>query len=76
MSSVRENPPRAGRAAWLGLAVLTLLIFMMANDMSMLFLALPAIGADLQPQATQSLWILHVGELLGAGLVLTAGACY
>ncbi|MEU3309962.1 MFS transporter [Nocardiopsis sp. NPDC006832] len=70
---MRENPLRAGRAAWLGLAVLTLPIFMMANDVSVLFLALPAIGADLQPQATQSLWILHVGELLGAGLVLTMG---
>lgn len=67
------NPPRAGRAAWFGLAILTLPIFMMANDVSVLFLALPAIGADLQPQATQSLWILHVGELLGAGLVLTMG---
>lgn len=64
---------RATWRQWLGLAILTLPIFMMANDVSVLFLALPAIGADLQPHATQSLWILHIGELLGVGLVLTMG---
>lgn len=64
---------RASARTWVALAIMTLPVFMMANDVSVLFLALPAISADLQPQATQSLWILHVGELLGAGLVLTMG---
>lgn len=71
--TIQAPPSRATWREWLGLAVLTLPIFMMANDVSVLFLALPAIGADLQPHATQSLWILHIGELLGVGLVLTMG---
>ncbi|GAA0981433.1 MFS transporter [Nocardiopsis tropica] len=69
-----ETPQRrATWREWLGLAILTLPIFMMANDVSVLYLAMPAIGADLLPSASQSLWILHVGELLGAGFVLTLG---
>lgn len=64
---------RATWREWLGLTILTLPVFMMANDVSVLYLALPRIGADLLPSAAQSLWILHVGELLGAGLVLTMG---
>lgn len=59
--------------AWLALAVLTVPIFMVAIDMSVLFLALPSIAADLAPTATQQLWTLHIGDLLSASLVLTAG---
>lgn len=59
--------------AWLALAVLTVPVFMVAIDMSVLFLALPSIAADLAPTATQQLWTLHIGDLLSAALVLTAG---
>lgn len=57
----------------LALALLIVPVFMTAVDMTVLFLAMPEIAATLQPGPTQQLWILHVGDLLGAGLVLTAG---
>ena len=64
---------RAGPIAWVGLALLTIPVFMTAIDMTALFLATPTIAAELEPTATQQLWMLHIGDLVGAGLVLTAG---
>lgn len=69
----QNQTPAPGWRAWLVLAVLTVPIFMVAIDMSVLFLALPSIAADLAPSATQQLWTLHIGDLLSAALVLTAG---
>lgn len=68
-------PPatRAAPAAWIALAVLTVPIFMTAVDMSVLFLAMPTIATDLLPSGTQQLWVLHIGDIAGASLVLTAG---
>ncbi|MDS1270337.1 MFS transporter [Lipingzhangella sp. LS1_29] len=59
--------------AWLGLAVLTLPLVMVATDMTVLFLALPSIAGDLSPGSTQLLWILHVGMFLAVGFALTMG---
>lgn len=67
------TPPRAGLVAWVGLGLLTIPVFMTAIDMTVLFLASPTIAAELAPSATEQLWMLHVGDLVGAGLVLTAG---
>lgn len=67
------SQPRAGLIAWVGLALLTIPVFMTAIDMTVLFLATPTIAAALDPSATQQLWMLHIGDLAGAGLVLTAG---
>ncbi|WP_017540901.1 MFS transporter [Nocardiopsis halophila] len=64
---------RPGWRAWLGLAVLTLPLLMAATDMTVLFMALPRIAADLAPGSTQMLWILHVGDFLAVGLALTMG---
>lgn len=66
-------PSRAPLRAWFGLVVLTLPVFMLATDMSVLFIAIPSITADLNPTGAQLLWMLHVGEFLAAGLVLTMG---
>ncbi len=52
---------------------MTLPLLMAASDMSVLFIALPAIAADLSPGSTQMLWTLHVGEFLAVSLVLTMG---
>lgn len=68
-----ETPQRATWRAWLALAVMTLPLMMAATDMTVLFMALPAITADLAPGSTQMLWILHVGEFLAVSLVLTMG---
>lgn len=68
-----NHTTRAGLAAWIGLGVLMVPIFMTAVDMSVLFLAMPTIAADLLPSGTQQLWVLHIGDIAGASLVLTAG---
>lgn len=67
------TPPKATWREWLGLAILTLPIFMMANDMTILFMALPAITADLEMSATETLWTLHIGEFLAVGFILIMG---
>lgn len=59
--------------SWVGLALLSLPLFMMATDMTALFLAIPAIAADLNPSSTELLWIMHSGEFVAAGLVITMG---
>lgn len=58
---------------WTGLSVLTIAVFMMATDLSILYLAAPQISADLQPSTSGMLWIIHVGELLAVGFALTMG---
>lgn len=68
-----DTPRRATWREWAGLAVLTLPLLMIATDMTVLFLALPSIAADLAPSSTQLLWTLHLGEFLAVGMVLTMG---
>ncbi|MFE3458216.1 MFS transporter [Nocardiopsis aegyptia] len=68
-----DTPRRATWREWAGLAVLTLPLLMVATDMTVLFLALPSIAADLAPSSTQLLWTLHLGEFLAVGMVLTMG---
>lgn len=58
---------------WTALLLLALPLFMMATDFTAIFLAMPAIGADLAPSTTQLLWIVHIGELIAAGFVITMG---
>lgn len=74
MSHPIERPSTtAGVGAWLGLGLLMVPIFMAALDMTVLFLAIPTIAAELLPTGTQQLWVLHIGDIAGASLVLTAG---
>src|SRR5690625_7538624 len=68
-----EEAPKATWREWFGLGTLTLAVFMLSTDMTVLFLAMPSIAADLAPSATQMLWIIHIGELLAVGFVLTMG---
>ncbi|WP_026876621.1 MFS transporter [Jiangella gansuensis] len=70
-----QDPPasRVDSRAWIGLSLLMVPVFMTALDMTVLFLAIPTIAADLLPSGTQQLWVLHIGDIAGAGLVLTAG---
>ncbi|TDC70597.1 MFS transporter [Streptomyces hainanensis] len=69
-----ERSPRAGRREWLGLALLALPLFVLAMDASVLFLAAPHIGADLDPSPTQWLWALDVYGFVIAGFLVTMGA--
>jgi DHA2 family multidrug resistance protein-like MFS transporter len=61
------------RSRWLALATLNLAVLLVAVDATVLNLALPALAADLDPSATQTLWILDVYSLVLAGLLVPAG---
>ncbi|MBN9737195.1 MULTISPECIES: MFS transporter [unclassified Pseudonocardia] len=69
----RTTPDRAGPREWVGLAVLALPLLVLALDVSVLYLAAPALTADLQPSATQQLWILDIYGFLIAGFLITMG---
>ncbi|MBH0776255.1 MFS transporter [Nocardia bovistercoris] len=66
------GPIGAGRAR-LGLAVLLLPVLLVSMDISVLFLAMPTLTADLDPSAAQQLWILDIYGFLIAGLLITMG---
>ncbi len=66
--------PPAGYRAWLGLGLLTLPLFVLAVDASVLYLAAPHIGAALAPSASQWLWILDSYGFLIAGCLVTMGS--
>ena len=67
------QPPLAGRKEWIGLAVLTLPTLLLSMDMTVLYLAIPHLSADLDPSANQLLWITDVYGFLVAGFLVTMG---
>ncbi|WP_329427639.1 MFS transporter [Streptosporangium sp. NBC_01495] len=64
---------RAGRREWLGLTVLALPTFLLSIDLTVLYLALPQLTAELAPSSTQQLWILDIYGFLIAGFLITMG---
>lgn len=68
-----NGTPRAGRREWVGLAVLALPCLLLAMDMTVLHLAVPALSADLQPSSAQLLWIIDIYGFLIAGSLITMG---
>ncbi|QGV82454.1 MFS transporter [Streptomyces ficellus] len=68
-----DAPRKAGRREWLGLAVLALPAMLIAMDMTVLYLAVPQLSADLAPDSSQLLWILDVYGFLVAGCLITMG---
>lgn len=65
---------RAGARAWLGLGVLALATLLLAVDNTVLMLALPHLAADLDPSATELLWITDVYGFMMAGFIITMGS--
>jgi DHA2 family multidrug resistance protein-like MFS transporter len=63
----------AGRREWLGLAVLAVPCLLTVMDLAVLVLAVPELSADLDPSATQLLWITDIYGFLIAGALLTMG---
>lgn len=57
-----------------GVGVLVLPALLVSMDLTVLFFALPFIAADLQPSATQTLWILDIYGFMLAGLLITMGS--
>ena len=61
------------RRAWMGLAVLALPTLLLSLDISVLYLALPHLAADLGADSTQQLWILDIYSFVLAGFLVTMG---
>lgn len=61
------------RTRWLGLAVLILPTLLVSMDSSSLYLAIPRLSEQLQPSASQLLWIIDIYAFLLAGLLITMG---
>ncbi|GIQ68115.1 MFS transporter [Xylanibacillus composti] len=66
-------PPQAGSKQWIGLAVLALPTLLLALDISVLYIALPHLGADLNPGSSQMLWIMDIYGFMIAGFLVTMG---
>ncbi|OPG06995.1 MFS transporter [Microbispora sp. GKU 823] len=64
---------RAGRREWIGLAVLALATLLLSLDISVLYLALPELTADLGASASQQLWIMDIYSFMTAGFLVTMG---
>lgn len=71
--SALDRPPMAGSREWLGLGVLALPCLLYSMDLTVLNLAVPQISADLEPSATQLLWIVDIYGFLVAGSLITMG---
>jgi DHA2 family multidrug resistance protein-like MFS transporter len=69
----QEQPPRAGRREWVGLAVLALPCLLYSMDLTVLHLAVPKLTADLHPSSAQLLWIIDIYGFLVAGSLITMG---
>jgi MFS transporter, DHA2 family, multidrug resistance protein len=63
----------ASRREWIGLAVIALPCLLYAMDLTVLFLAVPALTRDLEPSSTQLLWITDIYGFLLAGSLITMG---
>ncbi len=71
--SAAATPARATPREWIGLAVIALPCLLYAMDLTVLFLAVPALTADLDPSATQLLWITDIYGFVLAGALITMG---
>jgi DHA2 family multidrug resistance protein-like MFS transporter len=65
--------PTAGRREWIGLAVIALPCLLYSMDLSVLYLALPSLTADLHPSSAQLLWISDIYGFMLAGFLITMG---
>ena len=66
-------PARAGRREWAALGVLVLVVVLLTVDGTVLYLAVPSMTEDLEPTATQLLWIGDIYSFAIAGLLITMG---
>lgn len=69
----QDAAPGATRREWIGLGILSIACLIYSMDLSVLFLAIPAIVADLNPGAAQILWINDIYGFMVAGFLVTMG---
>lgn len=67
------TPVISPRRAWVGLSVLALPALLVTMDLSVLFLAVPALSRDLAPSSAELLWITDVYGFFIAGSLITMG---
>lgn len=72
-SGIETTAPLAGRREWVGLCVLSIACLIYSMDLSVLFLAMPAIVSDLDPSASELLWINDIYGFMVAGFLVTMG---
>ena len=65
--------PLAGRREWIALAVIALPCLLYSMDLSVLYLALPSLTADLRPSSAGLLWITDIYGFMIAGFLITMG---
>ncbi|MDT9687984.1 hypothetical protein Q5762_06375 [Streptomyces sp. P9(2023)] len=70
---MQASPPRATKREWIGLAVLALPSMLVTMDLTLLYLAVPHMSADLNPSSTELLWITDIYGLAIAGFLVTMG---
>lgn len=74
-SDLRADPHIVGSydpaRRWLALCTLTFSLLAITTDMTILNVAIPQMAADLQPTASQQLWIIDVYSLVMAGLLIS-----
>jgi len=70
---IAGEAPRVGRREWIGLAVLALPTLLLSLDLSVLYLALPHLSADLGAGSVQQLWIVDIYGFMIAGFLVTMG---
>ncbi|NKY35311.1 MFS transporter [Nocardia speluncae] len=68
-----QRAPAPGWRQWAGLAVLMLPTALLGLDVTALYLVVPSLAADLQPTATETLWIMDAYGFLIAGFLITMG---
>ena len=68
-----HEAPRVGWRGWAALTVLMLPVLLVSVDNTVLSFALPQIALDLEPTATQQLWIIDAYPLVLASLLVTMG---
>ena len=73
-STTSPQVTMAGRREWTALGVLILPLLLVSMDVSVLYFAVPFISQDLDPSATQQLWIFDIYGFVLAGLLLTMGS--
>src|SRR4029450_12867685 len=70
---IAVEAPRAGRREWVGLAVIALPCLLYSMDLTVLYLAVPSLAADLEPSGTELLWITDIYGFFLAGFLITMG---
>ncbi|MDH6540561.1 MFS transporter [Streptomyces sp. SPB4] len=74
MTNTAATAPLAGRREWTAFTVLLLPLLLVSMDTSVLYFAIPAITRELDPSATQQLWIFDSYAFALSGLLITMGS--